>query len=368
MNQLWSLVSEEIANNPQLVQCLKALIKTFQVSTTIPASAPIWEREVADNFKVADAAGDWVEVINWLRFFEDRLLPQCLLVQSIRCLYTCGINHLVDALVDLRQTIPALQIAKALSINQCLGLSVASDNPYIQFASMLRTFSKRQQKLSPTERQLATTLLLKVASDGPRWLAWMRVFNAYPVRYPAVQVPLGHALAQVPDLEVENYVNEVVLSPKLGLKDEARRITTECLSAFRAIASAERKTLLWSRVYDRWLTWNFRQPNSNLHLFWIVCSDFDYGVVAYACECLNEADRTKAVDDIREELAHLDEKWHASATDILTAWNKLLSKFQPYAHASQVITNSGDWLNEVNPYLPWDPSTNGYLMMKYRSL
>jgi hypothetical protein len=183
-----------------------------------------------------------------------------------------------------------------------------------------------------------------------------------------LQVPLGHALAEVTDSAIESYVNEVVLLPKLGLKDEARRITTECFRAFRAIASPERKTLIWSRVHDRWLTWNFRQANSNPHLLWKACSDFDYGVVAYACECLNEADRTKAINDIREALAHLDDKWHASATDILTAWNRLLSKFQPYAHASQVVTNGGDWLNEVNPYLPFEPSANEYLMMKYRSL
>lgn len=366
-NRLWSLVPEEFANNPELIQCLKALIKTFQVSTTVPASsAPIWEREVAEKFKVADAAGDWVEITIGLKSFEHRLLPQSLLVQSIRCLYRCGTNHLVDALADLRQTIVALQVANALSVDQCLDLSVASDNPYIQFASMHRTFSGRQQKLSPSEQQLATTLLLKVASDGPRWRAWMRVFNAYPVRYPSLQVPLGHALAEVPEAAIESYVNEVVLLVKPALLDPGRQIVADCLRAFRAKADPQRRNLLWSRVYHRWSTWNFGQANSNPHLFLIACSDFDYGVVAFACECMKDINRTKTINDIREELQTLDDKWYASATDILTAWNRLVSRFQPYAHASQVVASGEDWLNEANPYLPFDPSKNEYLMMKYK--
>ncbi len=232
---------------------------------------------------------------------------------------------------------------------------------------MLRTFSGRLEKLSTSEQQLATSLLLKVASDGPRWLAWMRIFNAYPVRYPALQVPLGHALADVPDPAIDSYVNELVLLKRPTLQDGARQIAAECLRAFRAKATPERRILLWGRVYHRWSNWSFDQANSNSHLFAIASSDLDYGIVAFACECMNEGDRTRVMGEIAEESERMDKKWHGSATDILTAWNRLLSRFQPYAHASQVATNGGDWLNQITTYFPFDPAANEYLMMKYGS-
>ena len=91
----------------------------------------------------------------------------------------------------------------------------------------------------------------------------------------------------------------------------------------------------------------------------------DYAVVGYACECLDDAGRNKAMDLIRGELQVLDDRWHASVTDITTAWNRLLSQFQPYAHALHAISTGDDWLTENREYWPFDQSKEGYVIIKF---
>jgi hypothetical protein len=95
-------------------------------------------------------------------------------------------------------------------------------------------------------------------------------------------------------------------------------------------------------------------------------SDLDYAVVAYACECMDEVARNSAMNSIRAELQTLENLWHASFTDILTCWNRLLSQFQPYAHATFIADTGQDWLPETRTYFAFDPVANAYMQLMYR--
>lgn len=254
-------------------------------------------------------------------------------------------------------------LAGVLTIEQKLRLGIGSDNPHIQIAVMYRTLTddRRPQNLTDRDRDLITELLFKVANDALRWAGWMKVF----VRYPALQLPLGRALANVPDTAIDGYVNSIWLYPKLAGRDPGRRSVAECLREFRANASPERRKALWACAHKRWLEWDFSRADPDQHLTAITWSDLDYALVGYASECLDEARRKAAMTSIRAEADTLEHHWHGSFTDILTAWYRLVSRFQPYAHAFSVLTNGEDWLPEGRNYWPFDPSQNRYLVMMY---
>ena len=95
-----------------------------------------------------------------------------------------------------------------------------------------------------------SALLLKVANDAPRWIAWMRVFNGYPVRYPVLQMPLGHALADMPQAAVEAYVDAIVLNVKATRPDPNRQSVAACLRAFRTKATVARQSG-WKRCGEQ---------------------------------------------------------------------------------------------------------------------
>ena len=155
---LWTSMPTHIGLNTELIQRVKGIVGSFSITFAARGGAvePIWEREAIEKFKVADAQGDWAEIGTTLRLFEHQILPGALQAQSVRCLHFCGVNHLVNALNGLRQTLVALQVASALLIDQRLSLGVASSNPYVQLACVYQTLSGRYaaRRLSSEEQEV----------------------------------------------------------------------------------------------------------------------------------------------------------------------------------------------------------------------
>lgn len=372
-NGLWDLLPQNIGENLDLLDYLKSVIASFAVSFDARpgAQAPICEGEAVEAFKRADAEDDWVAIINgWKLFHRQPFFPNTLQMQSVRLLYRHSFARLLDGLSKLSQTPVAMQLALALTVEKRFRLAVASDNPRIRIAAVYRSLTDERglQPFTDSDRTLLTELLLKVASDTSRWEAWMKVFSGYP----AINLPLGRALAKVPDTAIAGYVNSIRLYPKLIqplqpvlAPDAGRRSVAECLQEFRANATPDRRKALWTCAHERWLQWDFNRADSNQHLTAISRSDLDYALVGFASECMGETEREAALNYIRAEVQTLEHYWHESSTDILSQWYRLLSRFQPYGHACSVAANGENWLTESRVYFPFEPSQNSYLMMMY---
>ena len=371
-NGFWNALSSDLGENKDLVEALAAIVGSLNVSFTSRGARtpPIWETEEVERFKQADACADWIVVAECCQKFGHGIFPSVIITQTVRCLYRYDFNRLVKALSSLRQTPIAMQVAGALIDQHRLDLAIASDNPYVQFACIHQTLSKSQNSipLSPAEQERLTVLLNKVSNNGNQWRAWMIIFNRYPVRYPVLQTPLGRALATVPELAIENYVGSIDLNTTLiSTSGDSRRYVAECLRAFREVADQDRRGTLWTMAHERWSEWRFDSHDHDKHLFGIGCSELDYAVVAYAIECMDDAGRKVAIDSIHQQIISLDKQWHVSMSDCITSWNRLLSKLQPYAHASQTILANNDWLADRQYYL-LDLQSQNYLKMMYHSV
>lgn len=367
-NNLWQQLPDDIGGNAELGEYCKRLVGSFtaEFGSRGGGPVPIRESEILEGFIEADKSGDWVGIIDgWQRF--PPTFANALQAQPVRFLYRYDLDRLVEGLANLRQICVTMQVAQVLTAEQRLRVAILTDNPYVQLASAYRTLAPDRhpiQELSDAEQQLLYDLLLKVAHEGARWHAWMRIFNTYPVRYPTLQTPLGRALAGVQDSAIATYVGSIHLFPKKPGPDPGRQCVAACLRVFRANASAERRNLLWTLAHERWLAWRFDAANPSQHVFEIMWSELDYAVVAHACEVMDESERQNARERISAELSGLDDHWHPSFSDIISSWNRLLSQFQPYAHAS-LVAGTEDWLSGNRTYWPFDQTQNKYLMMKY---
>jgi hypothetical protein len=80
-------------------------------------------------------------------------------------------------------------------------------------------------------------------------------------------------------------------------------------------------------------------------------SELDYAVVG----CLKECDETGVsaaeLQRIESELASLEAGWFPTAVDLYTARNRLMSRLQPYAHATDPLSQQG-WLITSASYRP----------------
>jgi hypothetical protein len=363
---LWNLLPNEIGENTELIDHLKRLIASFAVTFNARpgAQVPIWEAEAVEAFKRADAEGDWVAVIKgWQPFRYQFFFANTLQIQTVRLLYRYSRERLIEGVANLRQTPVIMHIAGVLTNEQRLHLAIGSDNPHVQIACVYRTLSddRRPTNLGDAASGLLTDLLLKVATDTPRWAQWMNVF----VSYPALQVSLARVLARAPEGALDGYVDAIRLFPWPIKSNTTRLVVAECLREFRARAPLERRKALWSRAHERWRHWDFGSADPNQHMTAISRSDLDYAVVGYASECMDEAARDAALNAIRAEVQTLECHWHGSFTDILARWYRLVSHFQPYAHAASVAGHDEDWLPMERIYFLFEPSQNKYLMMMY---
>ncbi len=366
-NEFWNALSSDLSENKDLVEALAAIVRGLHgtFSSWKVSTPSIWETEELERFKQADARADWAIIAECYQNFENVNFPRVIITQTVRCLHRYGFDRLVKALSGLRQTPIAMLVVGALIDQHRLDLAIVSDNPYVQFACTYQTLSRRQNPilLSSAEQERLTALLLKVANNGDQWQAWMLTFNHYPANYPALQAPLGQALATASELAIESYVSSINLT---SMPRENRRYVAECLRVFREAADPARRSILWTMAHERWSAWRFDSHSHDEYLFEIACSELDYAIVAYAIECMDEVERKVAMDSIYWQLIALDKQWHMSKSDLITNWNRLLSKLQPYAHAAQTILANSDWLVDRQYYL-FGLGDQNYLKMMYPS-
>ena len=370
---LWQLLPDEIGANADLVDYFKGVVAHTAVTIGLLASARPWEVETLAKFHEADAKGDWVGIMGgWTHLGEFPFLASTLQTQAAHFLYRYATNDLVQAISNVRRIVPAMQIAGAFGIDQRLTLALASENPYLQLAVAYRTVTTprnprgRSEGLEAQDQQRLSDLLIKVANDGARWQAWMQIFNTYPVRFPMLQGPLGAALAKAPDSALEPYVKAIWLYPKQAQGDPGRLCVADCLMEFRATATAERRKALWTVAHSHWLEWNFNEHDPNQHMMWVGWCDLDFALVSYACECMSSSEREDMIQAIGRDLQSFDKRWYASYTDVISAWNRLLSHLQPYARASRLPPKDDDWLTDNQVCYPFDPATDKYTVLKYR--
>lgn len=354
----WRSFPAIFVKNIDLIMALQKVIGSVEVKMS-KFPHKILETDTVNRFNLADTQGDFVKIAENWRILEEAIFPNVFQIQAVRLLYRSSLRHLVFATKSIRQTVVAMEVALALSIEQRLFLAIASDNPYIHFSCAYTTLigRGRQIQLSPIQQKLLTKLFVKISRDRVRWKAWMIVFNHFPVRYPVLQVALGHALAVVPIYAVEDYVDSMALTIT-PLKD--RGCASECLKAFRKKATLNRRKKLWTIAFKRWAEWRFGKRDNTTFLSEISCSSLDYAIVGYSIECLNKAERNQALIEITESLNFLEQRWFSSVSNCITEYNRLLSMFQPYAHALSVVGK--DWLVEAMSYQPFKEP---YLSMKF---
>lgn len=368
---LWHAMPTDALQNATLAARFEAFVSSFSMTFDTRGSGPepIWEREAVDRLLAVEGSCDWENMGDAWRPFQDLIHPSAVQIQAVRFLFHADVARLAKAVANVKQVAVAMLVAQILDARQRLLLALAGGNHSVEFACVYVTLNGRRQRPKSLlgEAQLFSRLLAKVAPDAARWRGWMAVFNAYPLRYPALHPSLGETLANAPETAIDAYVDSIKLFPhQVDQIDEGRRNVAVCLRAFRAHASAEQRKLLWQRAHERWLAWEFDTASSNTHLLGINWSELDYAIVGFTVECLDDDGRAQMLTTSTSKLGVVEDAWHMSATDIRSAWFRAMSLFQPCAHAMS-LEPTEDWLPETRVYYPPEIATSAYFKLRYPS-
>jgi len=368
-NSLWETLPSDVGQNLDLLNTVTKLIAGFgcEIDTREGQTALIWEKEAAGRFTDADADEDWLAVDELWNSIEPATVPHALQNQLTRYLGYFDCDRLNEATRNVTRFIVAMQSMVALAPTERLKLGLATTNTRLQFACVYSTCHRQTKTpLYPTERDLLSSLLLKVAASDATWRKWMTVFNRYPLRYPSLQPALGRALAEAPEAALKSYIDSINLFPG---QQGSRNNVAMCLAEFRATAARQKQHALWTMAFRRWSDWNFNQADPGQYLFEIAWSELDYPVVAYAIDCLDAGARAQAQKEIFNRLNFLETHWHKSVSDCVTAFNRLLSALQPYAHADATIAtgelNANQNLLPLKLSIPHAVKNDRYLRLMY---
>jgi len=365
--ELWSGLPSGCTPRPELVEAAAKLISGCRTtfSPRFAGPVPIWEAELVERFQEADAKGDWAEIESlWPRL--EAALHSELLLDELVCFLRCyAFDKLVEALDALPQTPDVMRLVGMLSNSQRIRLALSARSARVRFCCVYMTLAQRPafENFEQNDHEALCTLLAKVAADVDEWRIWMRAFNTYPSRYPALHAALGKALADASHEAAIAYVDSITLhtcpvgKPERG---NSRSLIGTSLGIFARHASPEHRRAVWGHAFQRWQDWRFDQGSRESYLSEIQHSELDFAVVAYVVECMSVADRENAVEDVRRQLGRLETVWHEAVEDCVSEWNRLLSILQPYAHAAAIASSGGDPLIKVVTYWPFDASKSLY--------
>jgi hypothetical protein len=306
---------------------------------------PFWEREVVDKFVRADKEHDWPTIAELWNVFENTMYVNSFQSQSIRCLHRFDFQRLLAAFAGVNNFVTAFLSASTLTRRDRLNLSAKTVNTKVRFAAVFSVLHSRSRNgtLDEAEQSLLADAFSVVAEEEIEWKKWMNALNRFPGRYPLIQAALGCTLAHCVDERLRAYVDSVHLFPNVA---GSRDAIGACLHAFTMSASPERRRLMWTLAFERWSSWNFGVVEGQ-HMFQIAWSDFDYAIVAYCLECIDEEARRKQQRALVLDISTAENCWHRSLSDYLTERNRLLSRVQPYVHADNVAHNGEALLSSV---------------------
>ncbi|QFY42301.1 hypothetical protein F6R98_06400 [Candidatus Methylospira mobilis] len=366
---LWKVLPCYTTINTELLDELQLITSNLASNVSTIGEPPIWERESVEQFQVAINNRDWLTISNLWNRLKQASLPLFFQTQIIRLLAHYDSSRLRNAFINSKDIPILMHSIDALTVEQALTLGAYSDNPYVEFSAVHGALSKigASRDFIQNEQSMLVMVLNKVSRDVLRFNNWMDVFNAYPLRYPALQTALGLFLAQSEGGSIfDAYINSIALS-KLGLdfqSNKSRALVAKCLGIFCKSADIEKRKNLWRKAYERWSEWNFEVNTMDSHIFSVVVSDLDFALIGYYLECMTHNDRIAYKTDVLQKLRVSFYQWYRSTSDLITCVNRLISHMQPVAHAIIIQHNSSElWLMDGKYDIPEQFKDNAYIKM-----
>jgi len=264
----WELFPEDIGRNQPLMAAMEMAIRSSKCNFSARGAGtpPVWEQEAVDALIDADKKEDWIAIYDLWPQFETTIFPNTFLELVVSALARFDFDRLVGATAEIRETAAAMILAQALSIEHRLRVAAASKSEHIRFCFVFASVFRlpKTTRLDETSATILSNLLVGVAVDADRWSKWMRAFNRYPVRHPALQVPLGRALARIENIQQQAYIHALELGT---YPSECRDLVTECLTAFRDAAPPDVRRNLWEIGHQRWKAWRRRTITESQSVF-----------------------------------------------------------------------------------------------------
>lgn len=331
-------------NNNGFIEKLSSLIKNFcfKVDYKKNKKIPVWEGEAICNYQEAIENKNWMYLSdNWHifrhipsldygNFFQNQIF--LLLLKFNKEALLNGINEYFDFF-----GVMSIVNKQCISVFDKLDLALNTNNDIFRFC-LLFSFElkyKYSSIISELEKNTLAQVFDKISKE-PYFFEWMSIFNKFPTRYMIFAEGFGEFLAKYSNESSQGcYLDSIEFSKY----SSDINYFTRLFISFRDSASIEKRKLFWTKCYKKWLSWDFGSTNEKFFLGEIMLSDFNYAVVCYYAECLNENERNNIQAEVLQKIDEVFLEWCNSKSEQMSQFYKYLSLLQPIAHAIRVSSD-----------------------------
>ncbi|WP_438335557.1 hypothetical protein ACSYAE_03440 [Edwardsiella tarda] len=287
---------------------------------------------------------DSIEHIGMQLAHHNNLLPDIIPREvqiSVHILSEFKAATLSQLLLKSTNTIKIYYLSSCIYQENIISLINLLDSLYVSriliFYCINSTFSTRKNT-SLNNDDFIVDLFKHIYSNGDFNL-WITYVNAYPCRFPNIQVALGKALATINKQEVlDFYIDSIKLhcNDLEHARANSREFVRDCLSSFKLHSNSQIQAYCWRKSFNTWVDWSFNKK-TNEHMFSISSSEIDYPVIQYFMSAMNNDERQDYIDKMQEKLMSIDEVWFDSKSTLISHYYRYISMLQLPYHARNAL-------------------------------
>lgn len=250
----------------------------------------------------------------------------------------------------------SLMICSVLGTNT-IALASSVNNLVFKFVSVA---DFRQDCSAGPQQNLDSTLqvlLLQVArTSAADWAAWMQALFKFPGNNPSLDTALASVLQQLS----QEHWTAFFKALSLDYSHRAAAPVANILIPFANSANIGGKALMWAIAHQVWSDWSYGQHESDSSMFAPAACALDFPVSMYYAslqsdECLAEE------SNLLEAIETVEQQWFNSATELVTARNRLKSRLRLVQHGIALAKGS---TQALPPSI--EPDADLYARTRYR--
>ncbi len=357
---IWNYIDNQFVTE-EVENAIIGRIINFHIGLNISGNnVPIWECEKADDFQKAVDEENWLLLAdtfpalrrsffykNAFSFFQQQIFLFGL---------TFSIRKLNFALDSYDDFFSMMLMADKCDFNfkDRFKLILESNNWLWKFALLFSLELRKNITFSIEENELLAQVFENISLNKDLQKDWFTIFNRYLVRYYFFSKAFGIYLAKYAsdddmDVYLQSLGNDRLYCDSEKYSGDGN-IVTDVFMTFDSIASDDRKNIFWKKCYQRYIKYDFGSDDEDFFMNSVCYSIFDYAVVSYLVECIDDNQRSEIHEIALKNLKEFDMEWFGSETSFISASYKYLSILQPIYHSGFVIKNEEGKLQTPNKY------------------
>ncbi len=355
---IWMYIKSDI-DNTCLINDLISQIINFNFHLATRNGMNIWEKEAIDNMNLAIEQRNWQDIANNWSVFKSLGFQEYKYV-FVKEIFQFANIFSQDKILDTMKSSNDFLLMNIIferdtfSIDDRLLLALNTTNNLFRFA-LLFSLELEKLVLSNEQEVLMAKILSNISIEVETAKDWFKIFNRYLIRFSFFSSAFGRFLADYASEEdIDIYLNSLgdkgFCQSISNSYSNDRSILTKTFERFDSLASAERKVVLWSKIYAKYIEQGLLNHDGIDYMNDVSYSVFDYAVVSYFVECIDIKTLENECAKINQDLTDINSSWAKSEIDIRSKFYNSFALLQPIYHAGFVLEGKAQKLQKLGSY------------------